>query len=120
MKFLLTPLLFLALLGAGGWYSYTHLRDEASGGTITAQQFSVVRVGMTRQRVEGVLGGKPGFRRDSGLSRWAVDALAGSREPRGQRCAYYVDAARIAVFRVCYGRGDRVKSRTVIRKPVVP
>lgn len=117
MKLLLAPLLTLALVAGAAWYAYGMLRDEADRGTVGAERFAEVRTGMTRARVEDLLGGRPGFRRDEGLSGWALRTVSDLGEPAGQACAYYVDAGRARVFRVCYGPRGRVASRTVVARP---
>lgn len=110
---ILTPLLSLALVAGGLWLAYRHVTGETDRGTVTAERFAAVRAGMTRARVEEILGGRPGYRRDEGgfLSSRAAEALARTGEPRNTTCAYYVDAGRVSVFRVCYGPRARVVAR---------
>lgn len=119
---ILTPLLTLALIAGGAYLAYQYLRDEADKGTITAQQFAKVRTGMPRARVEELLDGKPGYRRDEGgvLGNWAAEALSRTGEPEGADCAYYVDAGKVSLFRVCFGPRGRVVTRDVYDTRVSP
>lgn len=87
MRLLLVPLLALALVAGAAWYA-----------------------------VEALLGGRPGFRRDEGLTGWALRTVSDLGEPAGQACAYYVDAG-VRLSRVCDGPRGRVASRTALARP---
>jgi hypothetical protein len=114
---ILAPLLSLALVAGGIWLAYGYITGEADRGTITAAQFAKVRNGMPRARVEELLGGRSGYRRDEGgLASWAARALQRTGEPRGATCAYYVDAGEVSLFRVCYGPRGRVVARNLYRR----